>query len=120
VQNRYNLSDRANEPVLDYCQRDGIRFIPWFPITTGRLAKPGGPLQRIADEHGATPAQLALAWLLHRSPVVLPIPGHINGFASRRERRCCADRTLQRPASTTQRSDYVSTSKTNDRTTNDP
>jgi aryl-alcohol dehydrogenase-like predicted oxidoreductase len=75
VQNLYNLSDRRAEPVLDYCQRDGIGFIPWFPMATGRLVRPGGPLQRIADELGATPAQLALAWLLQRSPVLLPIPG---------------------------------------------
>ena len=75
VQNRYNLSDRGAEPVLDHCQREGIGFIPWFPMATGRLAKPGGPLQRIADEHAVTPAQLALAWLLQRSPVLLPIPG---------------------------------------------
>jgi aryl-alcohol dehydrogenase-like predicted oxidoreductase len=75
VQNLYNLSDRSAEPVLDYCQREDIGFIPWFPMATGRLARPGGPLQRIADEHAATPAQVALAWLLQRSPVLLPIPG---------------------------------------------
>jgi aryl-alcohol dehydrogenase-like predicted oxidoreductase len=75
VQNRYNVSDRGAEPVLDYCQREGIGFIPWFPMATGRLARPGGPLQRIADEHAVTPAQLALAWLLQRSEVLLPIPG---------------------------------------------
>jgi aryl-alcohol dehydrogenase-like predicted oxidoreductase len=72
VQNLYNLSDRSAEPVLDYCQREDIGFIPWFP---GRVARPGGPLQRIADEHADTPAQVALAWLLQRSPVLLPIPG---------------------------------------------
>jgi pyridoxine 4-dehydrogenase len=75
VQNRYNLADRSSEPVLDYCQREGIGFIPWFPMATGDLARRGGPLQRIADALGATPAQLALAWLLQRSPVLLPIPG---------------------------------------------
>jgi pyridoxine 4-dehydrogenase len=75
VQNLYNLSDRSAEPVLDFCEREGIGFIPWFPMATGRLARSGGPLQRIADEHAVTPAQLALAWLLHRSPVLLPIPG---------------------------------------------
>jgi pyridoxine 4-dehydrogenase len=75
VQNRYNLSDRDAEPSLNYCEREGIGFIPWFPMATGRLAAPGGPLQRIAVEHAATPAQLALAWLLQRSPVLLPIPG---------------------------------------------
>jgi pyridoxine 4-dehydrogenase len=75
VQNRYNLSERSAEPVLEYCQREAIGFIPWFPMGTGRLASPGGRLQRIADEHAVTPAQLALAWLLQRSPVLLPIPG---------------------------------------------
>jgi pyridoxine 4-dehydrogenase len=75
VQDRYNLSDRSAEPVLDYCEREGIGFIPWFPMHTGDLAGPGGPLRRIADEHGAAPTQLALAWLLQRSPVLLPIPG---------------------------------------------
>jgi pyridoxine 4-dehydrogenase len=75
VQNRYNLADRDAEPVLDYCEREGIGVIPWFPMATGRLARPGGPLQQIAEERGARPAQLALAWLLARSPVVLPIPG---------------------------------------------
>jgi aryl-alcohol dehydrogenase-like predicted oxidoreductase len=75
VQNRYNLEERGAEPVLEYCQREDIGFIPWFPMATGQLAEPGGPLQRIADEHGATPAQLALAWLLQRAPVLLPIPG---------------------------------------------
>ena len=75
VQNRYNLADRASEDVLDVCADEGIGFIPWFPVATGELARAGGPLDRVATEHGATPAQLALAWLLHRSPVVLPIPG---------------------------------------------
>jgi pyridoxine 4-dehydrogenase len=75
VQNLYNLSDRNAEPILDFCERDGIGFIPWFPMATGQLARPGGPLQRIAEELGATPAQLALAWLLQRSRVLLPIPG---------------------------------------------
>jgi aryl-alcohol dehydrogenase-like predicted oxidoreductase len=75
VQNLYNLSDRGAESVLDYCERENIGFIPWFPMATGRLASAGGPLRRIADEQGVTPAQLALAWLLARSPVLLPIPG---------------------------------------------
>jgi aryl-alcohol dehydrogenase-like predicted oxidoreductase len=61
--------------VLEYCQREGIGFIPWFPMHTGHLAAPGGPLRRIAGEHAVTPSQLALAWLLQRSPVLLPIPG---------------------------------------------
>jgi aryl-alcohol dehydrogenase-like predicted oxidoreductase len=75
VQNRYNLVDRASEDVLDYATGEGIGFIPWFPVATGRLARPGGPLDAVAKRHHATPAQLALAWLLRRSPVVLPIPG---------------------------------------------
>ncbi|PXX68392.1 aryl-alcohol dehydrogenase-like predicted oxidoreductase [Nocardia tenerifensis] len=75
VQNLYNLSNRTDEDVLDYAERENIAFIPWFPIATGELAKAGGPLDAIAKEHGATPAQLALAWLLRRSPVLLPIPG---------------------------------------------
>jgi pyridoxine 4-dehydrogenase len=75
VQNLYNLSNRQSEAVLDYCAAEGIGFIPWFPIATGELAKPGGPLDTLSARTGATPAQLALAWLLHRSPVVLPIPG---------------------------------------------
>jgi aryl-alcohol dehydrogenase-like predicted oxidoreductase len=75
VQNRYNLAYRDAEPALEYCEREGMGFIPWFPMATGKLVGRGGPLQRIADELGATPAQLALAWLLQRSPVLLPIPG---------------------------------------------
>jgi aryl-alcohol dehydrogenase-like predicted oxidoreductase len=75
VQNRYNLADREHEGVLDHCEREGLGFIPWFPLATGRLATPGGPLESIDPDLGATPAQLALAWLLHRSPVMLPIPG---------------------------------------------
>lgn len=75
VQNLYNLVERQSEDVVNYAEREGIAFIPWFPIATGELAKPGGPLDAAAREHGATPAQLALAWLLHRSPVMLPIPG---------------------------------------------
>jgi aryl-alcohol dehydrogenase-like predicted oxidoreductase len=75
VQNLYNLSERRSERTLDYCEREGIGFIPWFPMATGRLAEPGGPLRQIAEELAVTPAQLALAWLLQRSPVLLPIPG---------------------------------------------
>ena len=75
VQNRYNLEDRDSEDVLDACEREGIGFIPWFPLATGRLAEPGGPLDRIARERDAKPAQIALAWLLARSAVMLPIPG---------------------------------------------
>jgi aryl-alcohol dehydrogenase-like predicted oxidoreductase len=75
VQNRYNLADRAAEDVLDHCEREGIAFIPWFPLATGELAGEGSPVARIAAEKGVSPSQLALAWLLHRSPVMLPIPG---------------------------------------------
>src|SRR4051812_35509666 len=75
AQCRFSLTDRAQEPVLDACERDGIAFIPWFPLATGDLAKPGGPVDEIAHAHDATPAQVALAWLLQRSPVMLPIPG---------------------------------------------
>jgi pyridoxine 4-dehydrogenase len=75
VQNRYNLADRESEDVLEACTAEGIGFIPWFPVATGQLARPGGPLDQAARTHGATPAQLALAWLLHHSPVALPIPG---------------------------------------------
>lgn len=75
VQNLYNLSNRQSEEVLEYCTREGIGFIPWFPLAYGQLASEGSVLDSAAKEHGATPAQLALAWLLHKSPVVLPIPG---------------------------------------------
>lgn len=75
VQNRYNLGDRHSEDVLDYCTAHGIGFIPWYPLAAGDLAAPGGLLDSIAKQHGATPAQIALAWLLKRSPVMLPIPG---------------------------------------------
>ncbi|GAB2475142.1 aldo/keto reductase [Jatrophihabitans fulvus] len=75
VQNLYNLTNRKSEDVLDECERLGIGFIPWFPIAAGDLAKPGGPVDEIAHDLGATHAQVALAWLLARSPVVLPIPG---------------------------------------------
>lgn len=75
VQNRYNLVDRASEDLVDVCAADGIGFIPWFPIATGELARPGGPLDSMAADTGASPAQLALAWLLQRSPAMLPIPG---------------------------------------------
>ena len=75
VQNLFNLTDRSAEPLLDYSTEQGIGFIPWFPLATGNLVKEGGPLADLATEHGATPSQLALAWLLKRSPVMLPIPG---------------------------------------------
>ena len=75
VQNRYNLTDRQSEAVLAYCEKEGLGFIPWFPIASGELARSGGVVDRIAKARGATAAQVALAWLLHRSPVMLPIPG---------------------------------------------
>ena len=75
VQNRYNLVDRTSEAVLDHCERHGIGFIPWFPLAAGELARPGSALDRIAAAHGASPSQIALAWTLARSPVMLPIPG---------------------------------------------
>jgi aryl-alcohol dehydrogenase-like predicted oxidoreductase len=75
VQNLYNLTDRQHEDVVDYCEAEGLAFIPWFPLATGKLAKSGGPLDTLAKEHDRSPSQLALAWLLRRSPVILPIPG---------------------------------------------
>lgn len=75
VQNRYNLVDRASEAVLDHCERRGIGFIPWYPLAAGDLARPGSLLDTIAKGHGAAPSQVALAWMLKRSPVMLPIPG---------------------------------------------
>lgn len=75
VQNRYNLVDRQFEDVVDYCERESIGFIPWYPLLTGKLADAGGALARTAARLGATPPQVALAWLLARSPVMLPIPG---------------------------------------------
>jgi pyridoxine 4-dehydrogenase len=75
VQNLYNLSNRSAEALLDHCEANDIGFIPWFPLATGKLAGSGGPLDQLARELEATPAQLALAWLLKRSPVILPIPG---------------------------------------------
>lgn len=75
VQNRYNLTDRADEAVLDYCAREGIGFIPWFPLASGDLAQPGGIVDTIATAHDASAGQIALAWILKRSPNMLPIPG---------------------------------------------
>ncbi len=75
VQNLYNLVDRRSESVLDYCAKKGIGFIPWFPLAAGNLAKPGSLLDTIAHRTGASPSQVALAWVLKRSPVMLPIPG---------------------------------------------
>jgi aryl-alcohol dehydrogenase-like predicted oxidoreductase len=75
VQNLYNLGNRQSEAVLDYCAEKGLGFIPWFPLAAGDMARPGGALDHAAKRTGATVSQLALAWLLHRSPVMLPIPG---------------------------------------------
>ena len=75
VQNRYNLTDRASEAALDYCEKQGIGFIPWYPLAAGDLTRPGGALDTIAHKLQATPSQVALAWVLKRSPVMLPIPG---------------------------------------------
>jgi pyridoxine 4-dehydrogenase len=75
VQNLFNLANRDAETVLDHCERNDIGFIPWFPLATGELSKEDGPLAEAAERHHATPSQLALAWLLKRSPVMLPIPG---------------------------------------------
>jgi pyridoxine 4-dehydrogenase len=79
VQNRYSLSDRRHEETLNWCERRGIAFLPWYPMAAGKLLKPDHPLsqtlKRLAASHNATPAQISLAWLLHRSPVMLPIPG---------------------------------------------
>jgi len=75
VQNLYNLTDRSSENLLDHCEAHDIGFIPWFPLATGELTESGGPLDEVASETGASPSQLALAWLLRRSPAMLPIPG---------------------------------------------
>jgi len=78
VQNRYNLTARGSEDVLDYCEKNKIGFIPWAPLASGSLAEEGGILDTIARKHEATPSQIALAWILKRSPVMLPIPGTSN------------------------------------------
>jgi pyridoxine 4-dehydrogenase len=75
VQNKYNLTERKHEAVLDYCEREGIAFLPWYPVAAGKLKEPGGRFAELAQELGATTTQLQLAWLLHRSPVIVPIPG---------------------------------------------
>lgn len=75
VQNKYNIGDREHEDTLDYCTKNNIAFIPWYPVAAGKLAQPGGKLDEAAKKHGATVSQLSLAWLLQRSPVILPIPG---------------------------------------------
>jgi pyridoxine 4-dehydrogenase len=75
VQNRYSIADRGSEDVLEYCETEKLSFIPWFPLAAGRVARPSSPIGRIAAQLKATPSQVALAWLLARSPVMLPIPG---------------------------------------------
>ena len=92
VQNLYNLAHRKAEKVLEYCTEHALAFIPWFPLASGSMARAGGALDEAAKRHGATPSQLALAWLLQRSPVVLPIPGtsspeHLKENVRRRPRR---------------------------------
>src|SRR4029077_14995651 len=75
VQNRYSVADRASEDVLKYCQKENMGFIPWFPLAAGQLSGGDSPIHRVAEQLKATPSQVALAWLLSRSPVILPIPG---------------------------------------------
>lgn len=95
VQNRYSVSDRSSEKVLEACEAAGIGFIPWYPLASGDLARPGGKVERVAKEAKATPSQVALAWLLQRSPVMLPIPG--TGSRAHLEENTAADQvTLTR------------------------
>ena len=75
VQNQYNLGDRKHDDTLEYCEKNNIAFIPWYPVAAGKLAQPGGKLDEAAKQHGATVSQLSLAWLLQKSPVIVPIPG---------------------------------------------
>jgi pyridoxine 4-dehydrogenase len=75
VQNQYNIAQRSADGVVDYCEQNRIGFIPWFPLASGKLSRPGGPVDRVAGQLGATVSQVCLAWLLRRSPVMLPIPG---------------------------------------------
>ena len=96
VQNEFNLGNRESEDVLDACEQEGIAFLPWYPLDAGELARPGGPVAEIARAHDATPAQVALAWLLQRSPVTIPIPGtssleHVEENMAARELRLADD-----------------------------
>jgi pyridoxine 4-dehydrogenase len=75
IQNRYSVAERESDPLVDLCERDGLAFIPWFPLAAGSVTEDAGPWERVARAHAASPAQIALAWLLHRSPAMLPIPG---------------------------------------------
>jgi aryl-alcohol dehydrogenase-like predicted oxidoreductase len=94
VQNQYNVANRASEDVLRFCQENGIAFLPYFPLAVGELAESGTALADIAQSHGATPAQVALAWLLQHSPVTLPIPG-TNQVAHFDENRDAAELELE-------------------------
>ncbi|MBA3787600.1 MAG: aldo/keto reductase [Actinobacteria bacterium] len=96
VQNEYNLGNRESEDVLEVCEREGIAFLPWYPLDAGELARSDGPVEEIARAHDATPAQVALAWLLQRSPVTIPIPGtssleHLKENMAARELRLSGD-----------------------------
>jgi pyridoxine 4-dehydrogenase len=75
VQNQYNIAQRGADDVVDHCEGQGIAFIPWFPLGSGKLSRPGGPIDEVAGQLGATVSQVCLAWLLRRSPVMVPIPG---------------------------------------------
>lgn len=88
VQNLYNLGARAADDLVDHCTDQAIAFIPWFPLASGRLARPGGPVQKVASQTGATEAQVCLAWLLRRSPLMLPIPG--TSTVAHAEQNCAA------------------------------
>ncbi len=106
VQNLYNLNDRSSEDVLDHCEAEGLGFIPWFPIAAGSLAEPGGPVDDIVHATGASACQVALAWLLHRSPVVLPIPG--TSSVAHLEENCGASLVALSGEQVSQLSDAVS------------
>jgi aryl-alcohol dehydrogenase-like predicted oxidoreductase len=93
VQNLYNLTNRQSEAALEYCQREGIGFIPWYPVAAGSLARSGGPLDALAHKNNVTVGQLSLAWLLRRSPVMMPIPG-TSKVAHVEENCAAADITL--------------------------
>jgi len=92
VQNQYNIGFRGADDVLDHCEDHGIGFIPWFPLGSGKLARSGGPLDQVAQASGATIAQVSLAWLLRRSPVMVPIPG--TSSVSHLEENCAAARLV--------------------------
>jgi pyridoxine 4-dehydrogenase len=93
VQNHYNIGQRGADDVVDHCEQQRIGFIPWFPLASGNLSRPGGPLDVVAQELGATVSQVGLAWLLRRSPVMLPIPG-TSSIAHLEENCAAADLTL--------------------------